>query len=527
MSWKTPVLWVIFLCVSGPSWAGTSDVVSEQPDILLITVDTLRPDAIGWIGGRNSTPNLDKLASEGVRFRAAVTPVPITLPAHASIFTALNPPRHGVRINGQRLPSGIPTLAELLETAGYECGAFVSGAPLTRQFGLDRGFAEYDDGFFNDGHEERSAVATAQAALRWIGKIDGPWFVWVHFWDPHAPYDPPRAFWRPGSNGAYLGEVEYVDHAFGTLVRRLDAATVSDRITIVTGDHGESLGEHGELTHGFFIYDSTVTVPLIIHWPGHLDPVELRSSPRLIDIAPTLLGFVGLDSPPDIDGRSLAPLWQHPSAAADDAYLESMVPWTSYGWSPLVGIRTEDHKIIAAPTPEAYDLRSDPGESTNIAQELGAETAVAVEESLAVAQAEGASQQLTDRQTYDRLTALGYASPIVPNSVFPETRDLRDPKQMLGVRNQLQNAEVAAVNGDIPAATKIFQDVIAQDPNNPAALVRFGWMLLAQGRVTEALGQAERVLQSNPSNSAAVELAERIHEAVRTEAEQNGTSMED
>ncbi len=235
---------------------------SQPPDLVLITIDTLRPDALGWVSGKNATPAIDALAKEGFAFPAAVSPVPLTLPSHASILTGLVPRRHAVRDNGQVLDRSLPSLAERLSEAGYRTGAFISGYPLRRMFGLDRGFDTYQDELATrpDGRwQDRPASTTTSLALEWLRGVkkrdpDQPYFLWIHYYDPHAPYEPPARFARPGPRGAYDGEVAAVDHAIATLRRGLDEAFVSrPRLLVLTADHGEGLGEHGDATHGFFV----------------------------------------------------------------------------------------------------------------------------------------------------------------------------------------------------------------------------------------------------------------------------------
>ncbi len=281
---------------------------APAPSVVLITVDTLRPDALGWVAGRNATPEIDRLAAEGARFPGAISPVPLTLPAHASILTGLEPPRHGLRDNGQVLGPGLATLAEALNARGYRTGAFVSGYPLRALFGLDRGFERYDDGLPLKGQDfgDRPAAETTRAALEWLKGVEGPFFLWLHFYDPHDPYEPPAAFHRPGPRGAYDGEVAAVDAAVGQLRAGL-ARRGEPLLTVLTADHGESLGEHGEDTHGFFVYDSTLRVPLVLHFPGRLTPAAPALAPRLVDVAPTVLDLLGLPPLTALDGRSLRP----------------------------------------------------------------------------------------------------------------------------------------------------------------------------------------------------------------------------
>ncbi|HEX5759627.1 MAG TPA: sulfatase, partial [Thermoanaerobaculia bacterium] len=227
----------------------------ERPDVLLLTIDTLRPDALGWVAGRNATPHLDALARSGFRFPAAVAPAPLTLPAHASMLSGLVPRRHGVRDNGQVLGGGFPVLGEALRGAGYATAAFVSGFPLSRQFGIDRGFDHFDDRLTagEGAWLERPAADTVAAAAAWAERARSPWFLWVHLYEPHYPYAPPARLRGPGPRGAYDGEAALADEAVGTLVRRLDARGRRQglpRLTLFAADHGESLGEHGEGTHG-------------------------------------------------------------------------------------------------------------------------------------------------------------------------------------------------------------------------------------------------------------------------------------
>ena len=499
---------VAVLVLLAGSIVGAEEPRSQmQPNILLITIDTLRPDALGWIAGRNATPNIDAIALSGVRFRAATTHVPLTLPAHASLFTSLIPPRHGVRGNDHRLSSEVETLAEMLSSRNYTCGAFVSAYPLAREFGLDQGFSHYDDHFPDADGNERSAMATTQAALEWVKTVDGPWFIWIHYWDPHMPYDPPRAFWKPGRDGAYLGEVEYVDHAIGVLVGQLDSEQTENRLTVITADHGESLGEHGEKSHGFFIYDSTIAVPLIFHWPGHLAAKEARETPRLVDVAPTLLDLLGgLPGSRLGDGRSLLPILQGRAMEVERGYIETLLPWRTYGWSPLLGFRSTGFKVIAAPSPEAFDLINDPSELKNLASSRGPAVRQATVEALALARVGSGRTVPASREALDRLEALGYVAPQVESETFPDIMSLADPKKMTAIRGQLQAAEAEAEKGNFEGAIDLFSEVLAVDPDNPVALIRSGWALLLSGDSVQAAERAMSVLQSRADHQEAKRL---------------------
>jgi arylsulfatase A-like enzyme len=339
-----------------------------RASLLLITVDTLRPDALGWVSGRQETAAIDRLASEGFAFAAAVAPAPLTLPSHAAMLTARTPARVGIRDNGHVLGAGVGTLAEALKRAGYNTAAFVSGYPLAAAFGLDRGFDVYDDRLSagREGDLERPAAATTAAAVAWLRAARAPWFAWVHYYDPHYPYEPPGAFTRPGPRGAYDGEVAYVDHAIAELRRGLERLKPGPVLTVFAADHGESLGEHGEGTHGFFIYDSTVLVPLIFHFPGRVAPGRSALAARLLDLAPTALDLMGRPPLAEAEGVSLAPTLAGRAQAIPPAYIETRQPWSSYGWSPLEAVRRDGWKLIQAPRPELYDLKQDPAEARNV-----------------------------------------------------------------------------------------------------------------------------------------------------------------
>jgi arylsulfatase A-like enzyme/Flp pilus assembly protein TadD len=474
----------------------------EPPNVLLITVDTLRPDALGWVAGRNPTPALDELARQGFRFPGAVSPAPVTQPAHISLFTGLVPRRHGIRDNGRVLGPGSATLAEALRRHGYRTAAFVSGYPLAAEFGLDRGFDHYDDelGSGPGGSPERPAAATAAAAREWLaGAGAGPWLVWVHFWDPHDPYTPPADFsrGRDGPRGAYHGEVAYVDHTVGEL-RRGIAGRV---LTVFAADHGESLGEHGEQTHGFFIYDSTVAVPLVFHLPGRLAPGESHAAARLVDVAPTILDLLGL--PPlaaDTDGVSLAPLLAGKTMEVPPALIETRRPWLSYGWSPLEALRRGTWKLIAAPRPELYDLAEDPGETVNLVRQERAK-ARELRDLLSAARETPAadSRSLDDPEALARLRSLGYVG--AGSDPGEPPAGVADPKDRVELWNELSAALAAMERGQPAAAVAAFDAVLEKEPGNPFALSRSGAALLAAGRPAAAVPRLRRAAEIQPDDA--------------------------
>ena len=409
------------LAVGAFLWARRADRAAprERPHVLLVTIDTLRADALGCYGRANAaTPVLDALAGRGVRFGTAIAPAPLTGPSHASILTGLVPVRHGVRDNGGYvLPEAVPSMAESFHGAGYRTAAFVSGFPLARRFGLARGFDAYDD-HFPRGRDarrapyvERDAAATTDAVLRWLDEGSGPFFAWVHYYDPHAPYEPPEPWATRFAGRPYDGEVAFVDAQLGRLLDRLGAKGIAaNSIVLVTADHGESLGEHGEETHGIFVYDATVRVPLVAAGPGLPRGTVSRTLARLIDVAPTLLDLAGLEALPGTDGRSLR------RAAAgggpeEPAYVESLSPLLHLGWSPLHAWRTRRWKLIDAPRAELYDLEADPSERRNVAAEHR-DVVDALRRPLQAAMAaQGPSAaRAVDAETSERLAALGYLS---------------------------------------------------------------------------------------------------------------------
>ena len=484
-----------------------------DPDVLLITVDTLRPDALGWVAGRNATPAIDRLAASAFRFPAAVAPVPLTLPSHAALMTGLLPRRLGLRDNGQIVPAGPQTLAEALATRGYATGAFISGYPLDSGFGLDRGFHVYDDTLApgNGGDLERTADETVEAALRWVRTAASPRFVWVHFYDPHHPYEPPAAHRRPGARGPYDGEVAFVDEAVG----RLAAAFGRDALTVFAADHGESLGEHGEGTHGFFVYDSTVLVPLFFRWEGRVPAGSSAAAVRLLDVMPTVLDLLGAPVPAGVDGVSVRATLESGADFDEPAYVETFQPWQSYGWAPLEAMRHRGVKLIAAPRPELYDLIADPGETRNVIAARAAE-ASALSRLLAAAQARPAPAPATvDREARARLEALGYASAGAA-SADPPAEGLRDPKDGTALREMMTEGDLRLRGGDPAGAVARFDAVLREEPKNRFALLRSGVALSRMGAIDRAVARLRRVVRLDPANpDARIALAESLSAAGR------------
>jgi arylsulfatase A-like enzyme/Tfp pilus assembly protein PilF len=491
---------------------------AARPNVLLVTVDTLRPDALGWIGGTNETPALDALAREGLRFRAAVSEVPLTLPSHTSIMSALLPRHHGVRDNGQVVARGLPLLAERMKAAGYETGAFVSGYPLRKVFALDRGFDRYEDTLpvGNEGWTERPAPATTAAALEWVRQRKAPWFLWVHYYDAHDPYTPPRAFFRPGPRGAYDGEVAFVDASIAKLRAGLPGPP-EQVLTVATADHGESLGEHGEAAHGFFVYDATILVPLVLHWPGRIASREGGEHPRLIDLAPTILDLLGLPPLPSVDGVSLRPLTEGRAQEIPPAYVETMQPWISYGWSPLKALRTSALKLVEAPRAELFDLAADPRETRNVLAGR-AEAAFSLRRGIAKVEArpEAGSQAADDPEVMERLRSLGYVGGgALPG---PPTGALADPKDRLKEKELCSQGEALLRASRFDEALVRFESALALDPRNRYATLRSGMAYLKKNDVARAVPRLEAAVRADPQQAEArYALADALTRADRNE----------
>jgi len=476
---------------------------TTRPNVLLVTIDTVRADRLGCYGHAGAaTPVLDGLAARGVRFATAIAHVPLTGPSHASILTGLGPLGHGFRENaGFALPAEVDTGAVVFGRAGYRRAAFVSAFPLDRRFGFDRGFTVFDDHLpkGNDPRRtpyvERFADATTDAALRWLGTppAEGeaalPFFLWVHYYDPHAPYEPPGDLAERFGSSPYDGEIAFVDRQLGRLLRTLDEeGRLSRTVVLVVGDHGEGLGEHGEGTHGLFIYDSTLRVPLIVAGPGVPAGRVSSTVARGMDVLPTLLDLAGVPTPAAVEGRSLRPALEGHDLDDVPAYVESIYGEREFGWAPLFGWRTATRKFIEAPRPELYDLESDPAESSNIA----------AQEQDRVARMRGSLQAAMERtipdaatavdpETAARLAALGYVGTSGGGGRHPAGSE-RDPKDGIRLMPRL-NRGMSAVRSDPPLAIRELRAVLAEDPGLLMARRSLAVAYAAAGRHDEAVAE--------------------------------------
>jgi arylsulfatase A-like enzyme/Flp pilus assembly protein TadD len=484
-------------------------------NLVVLTLDTLRADRLGCYGfARVATPNIDALAAEGVLFEQATSPVPLTFPSHATLFTGLLPPRHGIRDNGGFfLDDRHTTLAERLSAAGWKTGAFVGAWVLASKWGLAQGFETYSDTFdlsryksISLGSVQKRGDEVVDDALRWLeGVKDQRFFGWIHLYDPHTPYDPPEPFRSRYPGQPYVAEVAYTDGVVGRVVSWLRERGLLDRtLLVLTADHGESLGEHGENTHAYFVYDATQHVPLIVRAPWG-DRGRVAAQVSGADVLPTILELLGQAPEPGIDGRSLALGVLNPEALEHAAaYVETYFPRYHFGWQHLRGLRDGRYKYVEAPTPELYDLADDPGETKNVfkAQARRADELRRAMETLAGGGGEAVPERAQlDPDTLEKLSALGYVGSVAP--VSPDAR-LPDPKDKIGLFALMGEAKAAGQAGRLDEAIEKMRRVLAEDPGILDAHLTLGNWLAKGQRYEEAIAAYREVLTRQPQNDLAL-----------------------
>jgi arylsulfatase A-like enzyme/Flp pilus assembly protein TadD len=476
-------------------------IPADRPNVVLVTLDTTRADRLGCYGRANAgTPNLDRLAARGVRFADAWSVVPITLPSHLSMMTGCTPVAHGVRDNGDtRYDGRIPTLADRFAAVGYRTAAVVSATVLDSHWGASTGFGVYDDRF--GGNKERSAAATTTRALEILASSTEPFFLWVHYFDPHQRYDPPAPFAARYPDDPYQGEIASVDFELGRLLAALEK-TARKSIVVVVADHGESLGEHGERTHGIFTYRSTLSVPFLIIGPG-IPAGRVVSDPvSIVDLAPTVAELAGLSSAKLQDGISLARVVLRGEAAprARSLYFESMLPYDSYGWVAPRGFTDGRYAFIDLPTREVYDLRSDPAQARNLysaVDPLSKSLAVRFERltaDLAKHTGQGTPTTLTDDQRAN-LSSLGYLTGVPPGPDAPTL----DPKDVVDLADRIEEATRLHHAGHFDEAIAMADAILVRNPKNVRALSIRGQALLAKKRYREAVVAFVEVVRMTPT----------------------------
>lgn len=505
------------LALTPAALAASPHAVKPATNVVLVTIDTVRADHVGCYGGKEAqTPTLDSLARDGVVFERAISQVPLTWPSHAVILTGMYPFQNGVQdFTGQPLAPQFRSVAQAFKQNGYRTGAVVSAFVLDRSWGLARGFDFYDDAFSPEqfknrdlGLVDRKAGESVTHALVWLQKNSKrPFFFWLHLYDPHSPYDPPEPYHTQYHTHLYDGEIAYADHELGRLISWLKRSQLYDRsLIVVLSDHGESLGEHGEREHGFFVYNSTVHIPLIVKPPTNsgfrtarvLRPVETTS------VAPALLGVAGVKDVAIERQFSSRQLFAKQLENESAAYSETFYTFSSFGWSPLHALETSRYHYIDAPTPELYDLNSAPEEGRNIAAEQRATVAVLKSKlqqllSGKAFQATKAESSTVNPDAAEKLRALGYVAYRSPVSAEALAAGLPDPKDKLEEFNSILTAQDAMRAGDLSAGEALLAKVQERDPKMYVVHFLLGEAASRNKDWEKSAAEFQRCLDLNPN----------------------------
>jgi len=454
------------------------------------------------------TPNIDSLADKGVLFLKAFAHTPTTLPSHANILLGTTPLYHGVHDNSDFIVrEEFLTLAELLKEQGYSTAAFVGAFPLDSRFGLTQGFDVYDDNYGTISSQEfsyveRKAEAVVEKALKWLENENNPWFLWIHCFDPHQRYNPPEPFKTQYKNNLYDGEVAYVDFALGKLFAFMEENNYDENTVIIfTGDHGESLGQHGESTHGYFAYNSTIWVPLIVFFPG-VKQSRVNQNVSHIDIFPTVCDILGVDKPSFLQGISLLPAIKGKKLAKRAIYFESLYPFYSREWAPLRGYIERSNKFIDSPLPEFYDLEKDFMEFSNLAENENLnrykKTLEKLIEELSSADKSEKKQKI-NRETREKLQSLGYISTLqaARKKSFTAKDDL---KVLLPYQNKLTKAMSSYHKGNIEEGINLLKEIVAERNDLALAYTYLATLYGEQGRLKEAIEVLKEGIDNNPSS---------------------------
>jgi choline-sulfatase len=492
-----------------------------RPNVVLVTIDTLRADRVG----SGLTPALDGLAASGIRFLNARATVPLTLPSHVSIMTGTLPPEHGVRDNGVVFTGGVPPLARALRDAGYHTAAFVGAYVLDRRFGLADGFETYDDNVRRDPdamgrlEAERRASDVIDPAIVWLDQARQPFLLWVHLYDPHAPYEAPSGYQREPGSHPYDAEVAYADAQTARLLQRLrERGLAEGTLVAVMGDHGEGLGEHGERTHGMLAYDSTLRVPLIVAGPG-IDPGVVSRAVSLADLAPAVLRHAGVAGSGDEDAAGLL---HDRGVKKGDVYSETEYGKTA-GWHPIATLAGDQWKLILSSEPELYDLAADPAEAHNLAGEhvrlvQGMSAKLKQMRSVSVSQPPAGA---VTPEARERLRALGYVS---AGPAVQASSDAPNPARVIEAWNRFEAALTQLNSGAAGPALATFRELAATFPTGPVFQSTYARTLLEVGRSADALAVYRDAVGRWPSDAAlfhdlavAARAAGRADEAMRAE----------
>jgi len=517
------LLFVLILVVGGYFLFVRKDGISrpgqaKDLNYILITVDTLRADRIGCYGFSGiSTPTMDMFARRGVKFEKCISTATLTLPSHASLMTGTYPTFHGVRDNGGFLvPQEMTTLAEMMKQNGYKTSAYVAAYVLDSKWGLDQGFDHYFDSFdlskyktVSLGNVQRPGNEVIDEVLPWLAEHkQEKFFTWIHLYDPHTPYEPPEPYMEKYPNHPYIGEIAYTDSQLARLWQFLEENDlVENTVLVFASDHGESLGEHQEQSHGFCIYQEGVHVPLIFVTPFEkLHGVSRARPVSLVDVMPTILDLAGIQAPSQVQGKSLQPLFSKDSKGVESiAYSETFYPRFHYGWSELKSLQDERYKLILAPELELYDLQSDPDEERNIIDSQAAEARrmVAQIESFIDESSRGAYEldySHMDEESREKLAALGYIGSFA-DSTSISWRQLSDPKDKINIFNQLGHARELGLQEEYEQAVEMIKNIIAQDPDIVDAYFSLGNLYTKWGKNKEALESYFQVLDKKPDDT--------------------------
>jgi arylsulfatase A-like enzyme/Tfp pilus assembly protein PilF len=488
-------------------------------NVVLITIDTLRADHVGCYGYKQiKTPNIDGLAAEGARFGRAFAVVPVTLPSHSSILTGTYPMLSGMHdFSGNKLSPLQPTLASVLQQSGYQTGAVVASAVLDSRFGLNHGFDFYYDHFdFNRLDEanldemERPGNVVADVALDWLAKTSQKkFFLWMHLYDPHFPYNPPEPYRHEYASQPYDGEIAFADEQVGRILRFLKEKEIyQNTIIVLCGDHGESLGEHGEKTHGFFIYNSTMHVPLLIRLPDNVPSRTIDNAVSLVDLMPTILEAVGVGIPSQVQGHSLISNLRGDVSGDHNErertlYGETFLPRIHFNWSELRGSENGKYHFIDAPRPELYDVAKDPRELHNlfndkkaVAEEMRAKLVGLIRDYSAGK--EMAEKTGLDPALMERLKALGYAGFSGGSNPTISSRDLPDPKDRVATYELISDAIADSQHGRYQESNDKLKKVVSQEPNSVPAHYLLGLNLYRLKMYTDAADELEKTVQLSP-----------------------------
>jgi choline-sulfatase len=543
-------LLVLASCSSPPRKVSDAGAPLRPINLVVVTIDTLRAGRLHCYGNEKiETSTLDRLAQRGALFENAVAQTPLTPPSHASIFTGTYPNVHHVRnTGGFALQSSSITLAKILQQQGWDTSAFIGAAVLKKIFGFNQGFNVYDDLMpkpeksreEREYPERRAGVVVDHALARLEAQSGKPFFIWIHLYDPHQPYEPPAPFSQKYRDNLYDGEVAYTDQQLGRFLDALDKKSPPEKtLVVVLADHGESLGDHGESSHGVFLYDSTLRIPLIMAGAGVPAGVRVKQQARTIDVLPTILDLMGGKPPAVCQGTSLVPAFSGKDVPTTYSYEETLYPKMNMGWAELRGIRTARWKYVRAPKPELYDLAADPGERTNIIESRPKEFRELESQLKALSRtgtndSEKVSSTLVDQRSMDQLKSLGYLSGFSPRE-FELTGKGPDPKDRVATLLALQTAggpgsskvpaarrvevlrralvsdefnpslyyELGAEyerDGKYDQAMRVYEDASQKGVRNGRLLSRMGDLYLRSGKKVEAIGAYEKAAQFNPSD---------------------------